>query len=299
MQRHAVDVDMFAQQVAGGAGDVGDDRRLAAGQRVEQAGLAGVRAAGDHHRHTVAQQCALPGRALHLGQVRADGFQLAQHVAIGEEIDLLLGKVDGGLHIDAQLDQLLAQLVHAPREFTLQRAQGIARRLGRAGLDQVGDGLGLRQVQLVVKEGALAELARSRLPRAQGQAAVQQQIEHHRPAMPLQFQHILAGERMRAGEEQQDALVQHLALGVAPGTVMGVARARRAAAQRLGDRQGQRPGNPHDADAPTTLGGGDGGDGVTAVHGTFLHKAKRPENGAFAGFGGWRRLTWPRPRSAG
>ena len=119
MQRHAVDVDMFAQQVAGGAGDVGDDRRLAAGQGVEQTGLAGIGAAGDHHRHAVAQQRALPGRALYFGQVGADGFQLVQHVAIGEEVDLLLGKVDGRLHIDAQLDQLLAQLVHAPRELTL------------------------------------------------------------------------------------------------------------------------------------------------------------------------------------
>ena len=31
VQRHAVDMDMFAQDVAGGAGDIGDDRRLTPG----------------------------------------------------------------------------------------------------------------------------------------------------------------------------------------------------------------------------------------------------------------------------
>ena len=34
MQRHAVDMDMLAQHVAGGAGDVGDDRCFAARQGV-------------------------------------------------------------------------------------------------------------------------------------------------------------------------------------------------------------------------------------------------------------------------
>lgn len=43
MQWHAIDVDMFTQDIPGGTGDIGDDRRLAPGQLVEQAGFAGIR----------------------------------------------------------------------------------------------------------------------------------------------------------------------------------------------------------------------------------------------------------------
>ncbi|MNP58921.1 hypothetical protein D3C76_1538800 [compost metagenome] len=67
MQRHAVDVDMFAQDIPGGAGDIGNDGRFPPGQLVQQARLAGVRPAGDDHGHAVTQQGALPGLALHGG----------------------------------------------------------------------------------------------------------------------------------------------------------------------------------------------------------------------------------------
>ena len=67
MQRHAINVDMFAQNIPCGAGNVGDDRRFAPGQLVQQAGFTGIGPAGDNHRHAVAQQCTLPGLALHGG----------------------------------------------------------------------------------------------------------------------------------------------------------------------------------------------------------------------------------------
>ena len=62
VQRQAVDVDALAQHVARGARNGGDDGRLVAGQPVEQAGFAGVRPAGEHHGHAVAQQPALARR---------------------------------------------------------------------------------------------------------------------------------------------------------------------------------------------------------------------------------------------
>ncbi|MCY1465567.1 hypothetical protein D9M71_837320 [compost metagenome] len=55
VQRHAVDVDMFAQDIAGGTGDVGNDRSLAPGKPVEQTGFAGIGTTSDHYRHAVTQ----------------------------------------------------------------------------------------------------------------------------------------------------------------------------------------------------------------------------------------------------
>src|SRR3546814_4775039 len=57
-QLDAVDAHGFVQQVAGGAGDVGDDGAVAAGQRVEQRALAGVGRADDHRVQAVAQLAA-------------------------------------------------------------------------------------------------------------------------------------------------------------------------------------------------------------------------------------------------
>jgi hypothetical protein len=55
----------------------------------------------------------------------------------------------------------------------------------------------------------------------------------------LQFQHIFAGERIRPGEEQRDAFVQHQAIGIAERAVMGVARGQAAAADGLPGLAGQ------------------------------------------------------------
>ncbi|MNH25573.1 hypothetical protein D3C79_855750 [compost metagenome] len=67
MQGHAVDVDMFAQDVPGSTGNVGDNGRLTSGQNVEQARLAGIRPTGDHYGHAITQQGPLPGLTLHCG----------------------------------------------------------------------------------------------------------------------------------------------------------------------------------------------------------------------------------------
>ncbi|MNH20323.1 hypothetical protein D3C79_800850 [compost metagenome] len=67
MQRHAVDVDMFAQDIPRGAGDVSDDGSFPPGQLVQQARLTSIRPAGNDYRHAVTQQGALPGLALHSG----------------------------------------------------------------------------------------------------------------------------------------------------------------------------------------------------------------------------------------
>jgi len=52
--------------------------------------------------------------------------------------------------------------MHAPRERAVERARGTARGGLGARVDQVGHRLGLREVELVVEEGALGELARLR-----------------------------------------------------------------------------------------------------------------------------------------
>ena len=73
VQGQAVDVYAFAQHVARGARDGGDDGRVVPREAIQQAGLAGVGPPGQHHGETVAQQPSLAGRRRHRVEVRAHG----------------------------------------------------------------------------------------------------------------------------------------------------------------------------------------------------------------------------------
>ncbi len=84
------------------------------------------------------------------------------------------------------MGQRLYQLVDASRKGPLQRIDRRTRRLLGAGVNQIGDRLGLSQVELVVEKGALGKLARLGDAYArQRHDALQQQIEDHRAAVAL------------------------------------------------------------------------------------------------------------------
>ena len=117
-----------------------------------------------------------------------------------------------------------------------------------AGRDQVGDRLGLRQVQPVVEEGPLAELARPRHPRAEVATARHQLLQHDGAAVRLQLHHVLAGEAGGCGEVQREAIVDGAAIGIHEGDVVGVPRRKGARGDRFADGHAARAGQAHDAD---------------------------------------------------
>ena len=90
------------------------------GEPVEEARLAGVGTPGDDHRHALVQQPP-DARALHdAREVVAHRLEALAKLAVGEKVDLLLGKVDGRLDIGAQLDDGLREPAHHGREFPLE-----------------------------------------------------------------------------------------------------------------------------------------------------------------------------------
>ena len=200
VQRHAIDRDALAHDVARGARDRRDDRRVVTGEAVQQARLARVGSSGDDHGHALAQQAPLARAVEHALEVIAHRLEALGELAVGEEVDFLFGKIDGRLHVGAQLDDRLGEAAHHGGELPLQRAHRRARRLARARIDQVRDRLRLRQIELVVEEGALRELARLRAARAELQGALHQCLEHHRAAVALQLEHVLTRIGVRGRE---------------------------------------------------------------------------------------------------
>ncbi len=264
VERNAVDLDRLAHAVARGAGNRRDDGQLGASQRVEQRRLAHVRLPGEHHRQSLAQQRTLARLFQHAREVAADAGQLAARVGGFEEIDLFLGEVERGLHQHAQVDDLVDQRVDGLREFAFHRARGGARRGLGAGLDEVGHRFGLGEVELVVQEGApreLAGLGHAQADLAPGlQAARQQHLHDYRAAVALQLEHLFAGVRVRRGEVQREAVVDHAAARIEEGQVGGMARLERLAADRAHHGAHIGAGDAHDANAATARCGSDGGD---------------------------------------
>ncbi len=223
VQRQAVDRDAFTQHVTRRAGRRGDDRGIVTGQSIQQARLAGIRSARNDDRQAVTQQCALAGGFRKLGESLPHVLHALTERTVRQEVDFFLGKIDGRLDPEPQQQHGLGEFVHARGELALQRAQRRARCLRGSAVDQVGNRFGLREVELVVEVGALRELACRRRARAERQHPLLQQLHHHGPAVPLQLEHVFAGERMRARKEQRQTGVDGCAVGVEKLAQLGTA----------------------------------------------------------------------------
>ena len=120
-------------------------------------------------------------------------------MTVGEEVDLLLRKID---RRPTQMRSWISRSVSwCTRRENSPCSERTALRAAWAELASIRSAMAsARQVELVVEECTLAEFAVSGQAHTQLDTTLQQHVQHHRAAMAVQFQHILAGERMRAGE---------------------------------------------------------------------------------------------------
>ena len=131
---------------------------------------------------------------------------------VAERVERFVGEIDRGFDLHAHREQRRRQRIHALREFAVERAPRRTRGAHVAGRDQVGDRLGLGEVELAVEERAFAEFARARHARTERAAARDQLLQQHRAAVRLQLDHVLAGVAGGRGEIQRDAVVDGVAV---------------------------------------------------------------------------------------
>ena len=222
-----------------------------------------------HHAQAFAQQGALARAGLHSRHRVLDGGELAARVGFFQEVDFFFRKVQRGFHQHAQRDDAFGQRIDFLGKHTAQRQAGRPGCRFGTGVDQVGHGFGLGQVQLVVQKGPLGEFSRRGQTQALGrtgfQATRQQQLQYHRAAVGLQLQHVFAGVAVGRREVQRQPLVDGLAIGVKEGpkrACLGT-RGPRTMASIKGRRS--RPRCAHDAYRAPARCGGDGNDGVLVV----------------------------------
>ncbi len=153
-----------------------------------------------------AQQAALPGAEAKRRQIRLQFLQARRGVF--DDIDLLFGKIECCFDQHAQFDQALDQGMNGLRKLSGQRTQRSPNRLRRRCLNQVGNRLGLCEIELVVEICAAGKFARLCKTRAKLKAAGEQELQNHRAAVSLEFQHIFAGEGIGRRKVEQDSLVE-------------------------------------------------------------------------------------------
>ena len=138
-------------QVARGAGDVGDDGAVLLQQAIEKAALADVGPAHDGQRQALAHQRAvLEARGQLARRPPRTGARRRRISAGRRHADIVFGEIDAGFEQRDQFQQLLLQRSDAPRNRAAGLLCGDARLVERGGVDQVADGLGLRQVDAAV-----------------------------------------------------------------------------------------------------------------------------------------------------
>ena len=209
VERNARDDDPLAHHVARRTRDVGHDRGVGAGKAVEQARLPDVRCARDHQLDAVAQHRAAMGA----GQGRSDRVaqrrETRRRLGGSEEIELFIRKIDRRLDERTQLDEPVTVALHDSRELARERPAGAShRRRGRT-VDEVGDRLGLRQIDAIVEKGAQRELAGPGRTGAELADALQHHARDDDPAVAVELQDVLAGERARRLEPQCETVVDH------------------------------------------------------------------------------------------
>ena len=94
--------------------------------------------------------------------------------------------------------------------------------------------------------------------------------------MRLQFQDVFTRERMRSGEKNRQALVNHLPVGIPESQVSCLTRRKRMAAQRLNHRADAQARNTDDADSAATGRGGNRHNGMvmTGQHDALMEKGR-------------------------
>ena len=268
MHRHAFDLNGLLHLVARGSRNRRDDGQLRTGQRIEQRTLARIGLSGDHHLDPFAQQGPLLSALHHTTQRRLQPLQLTGRIGLLEKVDLFLRKIERRLHQHAQMNERISQAVNLLGERTRKRTPRAARRSLGARINQIGNRLGLRQIDLVVKKRPLGELPRlSQSQPWQGRLRQlktprHQQLQHHRPAVRLQLQHILTRVTARPGKEDRQPLINGLPRAIGKRQVMRLTRIERPAQQLLRKRPQRLARHPHDTHGTTSWSGGNGDDGV-------------------------------------
>ncbi len=111
-----------------------------------------------------------------------------------------------------RLHHFIAQLIDALRQFSGELFIGGGERKFRARMDQIGHGLGLREIEPAIEKSAPREFAGLGQPRAIFQNRVEHEFRRQNAAMTGNLHGIFARERARRAQDGEQHFIHGFAL---------------------------------------------------------------------------------------
>ena len=189
----------------------GYDGAVATGEEIQQRGLADVGCASDDDSGAFAQDMALVPSVQQGLDFGGNGGQPRRDFFRNRLRQFIIRKIKHGFDVGGRGEKGVVKGANADAKGILELGRGEASGPFGAGMDEVQDGLGLRQVQFIVQKGALGEFAGLGLARAGGEKRSEDALGGLRTAMALDFDGILAGIGVRGTENQQQGVVDDFA----------------------------------------------------------------------------------------
>ncbi len=158
---------MILDGIAGGAGDLRNDRPFLADERIEQRRLSCVGRPDDRHRQALSYETAhLPIAPERFEPLEEAGDDVLERISIW--FGNLIGEVDRARELFERRGEPLSQLADHCGQAAPEIGKRSVRARARFRLDHVGDGRGFVKVYFSVEKGAASELAGLRQPRSAG-----------------------------------------------------------------------------------------------------------------------------------
>ena len=204
----AANLRLLRDRVARRAGHGGDDGAVAAQQLIEQARLAGVGPADDGRADAAPDQLPLVGGGQQLVDESAGVLESRNQPVHRVRLYVFVGKINVRLDVREHVHQVVTQLVDALREFAGELLVGGAQREIGPRVDEIGDRLGLREINASVQKGALGELARQGQSRPPVEHGVEHGLGGADAAVAADLDDILSGKRRRGFHHRNHHLVE-------------------------------------------------------------------------------------------
>ncbi len=206
--------DPLLDEITRCAGFGADDRALAADEAVEEGALAGVWLADDDGLDPIPQQIAVAAGRQQPASPLEQGCKRGAHRGLVLRGQILLGKIDLRLNLRQGAEQFVEQPLQVPSQSAAELSVGGRERPFSPGLDQIHHRLRLAQVHPPVEEGAPGEFSGLRRPAAPGVQILEDFLGKKWISVAGDFQHVLAGRRIRLREKGEENVVPDRAAAV-------------------------------------------------------------------------------------
>jgi hypothetical protein len=243
--------------IAGRARIGRDDGTVTANQGIQQTGFPNIGTADYGRGQALSRHPPTGERRQQTGHIVPSLYETFDEAACGDELDILVGEINTGLKIHADLQELFSQVAQLTGQRPLQLRHGGAVAGHGARRDEINNSLSLGEIESSVQKGAFGKLAGFGDTGSLRQYRVKHPLGNEYTTVTTDLSDVLAGVRARLPHDAEECLIQSLSTGIDHEAMINPMRlhllqrsAARGHEHPLGDANRRWPAHPYDTNAP-------------------------------------------------